>query len=97
MKSKKLISSLEILIDNANVGGNDHINTCGSTVGIKLTLLSNLEDLPTVASCLVPKPNYAAQTMRFWSRGPSVVRGLRTSRLSWLLPAVRLSFVNKKH
>ena len=97
MTSKKLISSLEILIDNANVGGNDHINTCGSTVGMKLTLLSNLEDLPALASCLVPKPNYSARTMRFWSRGPSVVRGLRTSRLSWLLPAGRLSFVNKKH
>ena len=84
MTSKKLISSLEMLIDNANynVGGNDHINTCGSTVGIKLTLLSNLENLPTLASCLVPKPKYSAKTMRFWPR---------TSRLSWLLPAVNSS------
>ena len=48
-------------------------------------------------SCLVPKPNYSARIMRFWSRGPSVVRDVRTSRLSWLLPAVRLSFVNEKH
>lgn len=98
MTSKKLISSLEILIDNANynVGGNDHINTCGSTVGIKLTLLSNLEDLPTLASCLVPKPKYSARTMRFWSRGPSVVRGLRTSRLSWLLPAVNSSQLRQR-
>lgn len=73
-----------MLIDNANynVGGNDHINTCGSTVGIKLTLLSNLENLPTLASCLVPKPKYSAKTMRFWPR---------TSRLSWLLPAVNSS------
>ena len=89
MTSKKLISSLEILIDNANynVGGNDHINTCGSTVGIKLTLLSNLEDLPTLASCLVPKPKYSAKTMRFWPR---------TSRLSWLLPAVNSSQLRQR-
>ena len=89
MTSKKLISSLEILIDNANynVGGNDHINTCGSTVGIKLTLLSNLEDLPTLASCLVPKPKYSAKTMRFWPR---------TSRLSWLLPVVNSSQLRQR-
>ena len=89
MTSKKLISSLEMLIDNANynVGGNDHINTCGSTVGIKLTLLSNLEDLPTLASCLVPKPKYSAKTMRFWPR---------TSRLSWLLPAVNSSQLRQR-
>ena len=89
MTSKKLISSLEILIDNANynVGGNDHINTCGSTVGIKLTLLSNLEDLPTLASCLVPKPKYSAKTMRFWPR---------TSRLSWFLPAVNSSQLRQR-
>ena len=89
MTSKKLISSLEILIDNANynVGGNDHINTCGSTVGVKLTLLSNLEDLPTLASCLVPKPKYSAKTMRFWPR---------TSRLSWLLPAVNSSQLRQR-
>lgn len=89
MTSKKLISSLEILIDNANynVGGNDHINSCGSTVGIKLTLLSNLEDLPTLASCLVPKPKYSAKTMRFWPR---------TSRLSWLLPAVNSSQLRQR-
>lgn len=89
MTSKKLISSLEILIDNANynVGGNDHINSCGSTVGIKLTLLSNLEDLPTLASCLVPKPKYSAKTMRFWPR---------TSRLSWLLPVVNSSQLRQR-
>lgn len=89
MTSKKLISSLEILIDNANynVGGNDHINSCGSTVGIKLTLLSNLEDLPTLASCLVPKPKYSAKTMRFWPR---------TSRLSWLLAAVNSSQLRQR-
>ena len=89
MTSKKLISSLEILIDNANynVGGNDHINSCGSTVGIKLTLLSNLEDLPTLASCLVPKPKYSAKTMRFWPR---------TSRLSWFLPAVNSSQLRQR-
>ena len=89
MTSKKLISSLEILIDNANynVGGNDHINTCGSTVGIKLTLLSNLEDLPTLASCLVLKPKYSTKTMRFWPR---------TSRLSWLLPAVNSSQLRQR-
>lgn len=89
MTSKKLISSLEILIDNANynVGGNDHINTCGSTVGVKLTLLSNLEDLPTLASCLVPKPKYSAKTMRFWPR---------TSRLSWFLPAVNSSQLRQR-
>lgn len=89
MTSKKLISSLEILIDNANynVGGNDHINSCGSTVGIKLTLFSNLEDLPTLASCLVPKPKYSAKTMRFWPR---------TSRLSWLLPAVNSSQLRQR-
>ena len=89
MTSKKLISSLEILLDNANynVGGNDHINSCGSTVGIKLTLLSNLEDLPTLASCLVPKPKYSAKTMRFWPR---------TSRLSWLLPAVNSSQLRQR-
>lgn len=89
MTSKKLISSLEILIDNNNynVGGNDHINTCGDTVGIKLTLLSNLEDLPTLASCLVPKPKYSAKTMRFWPR---------TSRLSWLLPAVNSSQLRQR-
>ena len=89
MTSKKLISSLEMLIDNANynVGGNDHINTCGSTVGIKLTLLSNLENLPTLASCLVPKPKYSAKTMRFWPR---------TSRLSWFLPAVNSSQLRQR-
>lgn len=78
-----------MLIDNANynVGGNDHINSCGSTVGIKLTLLSNLEDLPTLASCLVPKPKYSAKTMRFWPR---------TSRLSWLLPAVNSSQLRQR-
>ena len=89
MTSKKLISSLEILIDNANynVGGNDHINSCGSTVGIKLTLFLNLEDLPTLASCLVPKRKYSAKTMRFWPR---------TSRLSWLLPAVNSSQLRQR-